>query len=447
MWTIGDNRQHTCQGVSRRGFLQIGCLGAMGLGMPALLKAQEAGRRAGRRQRSVILVWLWGGPSHLDTFDPKPDAPTDYRGPFRATGTNVPGIQVCELLPQLARMADRYALVRSLHHETNDHGIAGTVGLTGRAAVAGRVMPSMGAVAARMLGRPTALGAFCAVGRPLHQGHRPIQGEGGGILGGPYDPFRIEYDPVTGVQIHDLKPPEEITSSRLDRRRLFLQTVEKAREHLSQLREIQAHQATYDHAFSLVTSGAAKAVFELEREPDALRDRYGRHRFGQSCLLARRLVEGGVPFVQVNWSSHVESEEDYGDGGWDMHYRNFEVLQDRHLWMLDQSLSALLEDLAQRGMLNDTLVVAMGEFGRSPKINDKWGRDHWNQCYSALLAGGGIRGGQAVGSSDSRGELPAARPVTPADICATVFHTLGIERTSLLELEIAPDGHLIEDLV
>jgi hypothetical protein len=251
---------------------------------------------------------------------------------------------------------------------------------------------------------------------------------------------------VSGVQIRDLNPPEHLTADRLSRRRAFLEVVDKAQKGLwgkggGPLEKI------YEHAFSLITSKGAKAVFDLEKEPEKLRDRYGRFRFGQSCMMARRLVEAGVPFVQVNWSSHVEAEEDYGDGGWDLHYRQFEITQDRHMWMLDQSLSALLEDLQQRGMLEDTLVVAMGEFGRMPKINERAGRDHWNQCYSALLAGGGVKGGQVVGASDARGEYPIVRPLSPADVCVTILDRLGITRTDLLALEIAPDGEVIEELL
>src|ERR1051325_1433611 len=191
MWTIGHNRQRTCQGITRRGFVQVGCLGAMGLSMPELLQAQAASKS--KKQRSVILLWLWGGPSHLDAFDPKPEAPAEYRGPFRATGTNVPGIQICELLPSLAKRADKYSILRSLNHETNDHGIAGTIGLTGRAAVAGRVMPSMGSVIARVKGYTPPLSSFVAIGKGLQQGHRPVIGQGGGIIGSSYDPFRVYF--------------------------------------------------------------------------------------------------------------------------------------------------------------------------------------------------------------------------------------------------------------
>ncbi len=446
MWTIGDHKLRTCQGVTRRGFLQVGMLGAMGASMPELLRAQTAGKAAGKKQRSVILLWLWGGPSHLDTFDPKPDAPMDYRGPFRAIGSNVPGIQVCEYLPQLAKRADKYALIRSLHHETNDHGLAGTIGLTGKQAVSGRVLPNIGSAVSRIRGYTPPFSSFVTVGKPLHQGHRPIQGEGGGVLGSSYDPFRVEYDEVNGVQIRDLNPPEQITAARMDRRRMFLKTVENAQKQLWANGK-GPMDAIYDQAFSLITSSGARAVFDLDKEPVAVRDRYGRYKFGQSTLMARRLVEAGVPYVQVNWSSHVEAEEDFGDGGWDQHYRNFEIIQDRHLWMLDQTLSALLDDLKDRGLLEDTLVVAMGEFGRTPKINDKAGRDHWNQCYSALMAGGGIKGGTVVGASDARGEFPVVRPLTPADVCLTIFDRLGITRTDLLTLEIAPEGEVIGELI
>jgi hypothetical protein len=442
MWTLGEQKWRTCQGISRRGFLQIGFLGAMGLSLPQFLQAQVA-QKSGK---AVILVWLWGGPSHLDTFDMKPDAPLAYRGPFRAIGTNVPGIQVCEYLPQLAKMADRYALLRSLHHDTNDHGIAGTIGLTGKAASGGRVMPSMGAVVSRVKAYRPPLSSFVTVGKPLHQGHRPIQGEGGGFMGSSYDPFRVEYDEVTGVQIHDLTPPEAMTAVRLDRRKRFFQILDEAQKHMLEGNETGALSRSYEQAFGLIGSRAASAVFDLDRESEKIRDRYGRYRFGQSCLLARRLVQSGVPFVQVNWSSHVEAEEDYGDGGWDMHYRNFEIIQERHLWMLDQSLSALLDDLHQQGMLQNTLVVAMGEFGRTPKINERAGRDHWNNCYSALLSGGGVQGGRVVGASDARGEYPTERPLKPADVCMTVFDLQGIARPSLLSLEIAPEGEVIEEL-
>lgn len=448
MWSIGELKSRTCDGISRRDFLQVGFSGVLGCSLPQILEAQERTRKTSpqKKQMQVMLVWLWGGPSHIDTFDPKPEAPLEYRGPFRAIGTNVPGIQVNEYLPLLSKQADQYALLRSLYHGTNDHGLAGTIALTGKEISGGRVLPSMGSTIARMKGYRPPLSTFVTLGGRMHQGHRPLQGEGGGVLGSLYDPFRVEYDELTGVRIHDITPPEELTSNRLERRKQFMKTLDTAQESLFAHSSADNVNAMYSRAFDLISSKGVRAVFDLDQEKEAMRDRYGRYRFGQSCLLGRRLIEAGVPFVQVNWSSHVESEEDWGDGGWDMHYRHFEITQERHMWMLDQSLSALLEDLKQRGLLETTLVVAMGEFGRMPKINEKAGRDHWNNCYSALLAGGGVRGGNVIGSSDAKAEFPASRPTKPADLCLTVYERMGISRTDLLALSIAPEGEAIEEL-
>ncbi|HTE20021.1 MAG TPA: DUF1501 domain-containing protein, partial [Armatimonadota bacterium] len=387
------------------------------------------------------------GPSHLDTFDPKPDAPSEWRGPYRAIPTNVPGIQVTELLPKLAKQAHRYALLRSLHHDTNDHGLAGTIAMTGLSPQAGRVHPHVGSIVSRIRGSHPALSSFVVTGEPLHQGHRAIQGEGGGVLGAVYDPFRVRYDPEEGVLLGEVTPPEEVTGPRVARRRELLHALDRRTATGVGGREADSLHRFYKQAFALMSSGEGRRVFDLTREPDRLRDRYGRHRFGQSCLLARRMVEAGVPFVQVNWSQHVEAEEDAGDGGWDNHYRNFEMLAERQALPFDQSCSALLDDLESRGTLRDTLVVAMGEFGRTPKINPMAGRDHWQSCYSALMAGGGVRGGQVVGASDDRGEYPASRPLTPADLCATMLECAGISRTDVLALGLPVDGEAIHELL
>jgi hypothetical protein len=443
MLLLGEAGQRCCQGVTRRALIEAGGLGALGLTLPqqAVLAAQAA------RPRAIILLWLWGGPPHLDLWDPKPEAPPDYRGPYRAVSTNVPGIQVSELLPKLARRADRYALVRSLHHGTSDHGLAGTIAMTGRMPQSGRVDPHAGAIVSRVRGAQSSLSSFTVIGDRLHQGHRAIQGEGGGVLGAVYDPFRVKYDPEEGVLLGETKPPDAVTPERVDRRRSLLR--EMPGEHLGlSHREAQAMDRFYDQAFSLMTTGDGRRIFDLNLETPKLRDRYGRHRFGQSCLLARRLVESGVPFVQVNWSMHVEAEEDAGDGGWDNHYRNFEMLAERQAWPFDQACSALLDDLRERGLFDHTLVVAMGEFGRTPKINTATaGRDHWQSCYTALLAGGGIRAGQVVGASDDRGEYPASRPVTPADLCATMLECVGITRTDVLALGLPAEGEAIQELL
>lgn len=473
MLRIGSIHERNCQGVGRRELLRAGAVGAIGLSLPQWLRLRAAGAVAPARARSVIFLWLWGGPSHIDTLDMKPGAPVEYRGPYRPVATSVPGVEICELLPQLARRAECYAILRSLHHGSNDHGIAGTIGLTGSDSGAislsgqvlpGQVQPAHGAVVGRVKGRgavpqpseeaspgastPRPLPGFVSLGGFLHQGKRRIEGEGGGVLGTPYDPFRLDYDPETGVKIPQLELLDGVTPDLLASRRDLLGALDRLARRAEESPVMGQLDEFYQQAFSLLTSGRARRVFDLAAEPDAVRQRYGRFRFGQCCLLARRLVEAGVPFVQVNWSSHVEPFEDSGDGGWDTHDRNFPQLQDRHCWMLDQSLSALLDDLAERGLLDETIVVAVGEFGRTPKINAKAGRDHWHHCYSGLIAGGGVRGGQVLGASDRRAEYPATRPVEPKHLAATVYRCLGITTPDLTGIGLTSTaGDPIEELV
>jgi hypothetical protein len=265
-------------------------------------------------------------------------------------------------------------------------------------------------------------------------------------LGGLCDPFRLEYDPEQGTKVPALQLPPDLTPERLGDRRQLMHAFNELQGQTELLRTNHVIDDYRAQAFNMLTSPSACRAFDLSRESPQIVDRYGRTRFGQSCLLARRLIEDGVPFVQVNWSDHVEAEEDSGDGGWDHHYRNFQIMQDRHALFLDQGLSALLADLRDRGLLASTLVIAMGEFGRTPKINDKAGRDHWEHCYSALLAGAGVRGGQVVGQSDARGEHPTDHPFTPADIVATVHHTVGISSETAQTLGLAVDGKVIDEL-
>lgn len=443
MLLIGEAKQRTCSGISRRALVQAGFLGALGLSLPQ----HAALAAAAGRSRSVILLWLWGGPSHLDTLDPKPEAPSEYRGPYRSIGTNVPGIQLTELLPKLAKRADRFSLVRSLHHGTNDHGLAGAWAMTGAMPQGGRIQPHVGSVVSRVRGSHPALSPFVTIGERCQQGHRLILGEGGGSLGAVYDPFRVKYDVEEGVLMGELTPPEGVGDARLSRRQGLVRRMLEGDAAVPPTRDTEALRRYYEQAFSLMTSGEGRRVFDLAAEPPRLRDTYGRHRFGQSCLLARRLVERQVPFIQVNWSQHVEAEEDAGDGGWDNHYRNFEMLAERQCWPFDQACSALLDDLRDRGLLQSTLVVAVGEFGRTPKINGQTaGRDHWQSCYSALVAGGGTRGGLVVGASDSRGEYPASRPATPADLCATMLESAGITRTDVLAVGLPAEGEPIHEL-
>src|SRR5947199_355130 len=261
---------------------------------------------------------------------------------------------------------------------------------------------------------------FFVIGGKLHQGKKPIIGEGGGPLGAAWDPFRLEYDPAEGTKVPALQLPADLTPERMADRPKLLTAFGQAESRAADLAATGKLDEYRLRALEMLTSPTAAEAFDLSKEKPALADRYGRTRFGQSCLLARRLVEAGVPFVQVNWSDHVEAEEDSGDGGWDHHYRNFQIMQDRHAPWLDQSFAALLTDLADRGLLSRTLVVAVGEFGRSPRINDKAGRDHWEHCYCALLAGAGIKGGRVVGTSDAKAAHPADPPLAPADLHGTV---------------------------
>lgn len=461
MLLLGRQTQRTCSTLHRRAFLQVGASSVLGLSLADLLRARSAGAQPPARR--VILLWLWGGPSQLDTFDPKPHAPLEYRGPFGTIPTRIPGVRFCELFPQLAGFTDKLSVVRTLVTQSNDHGIAGTIGLTGSPGggtgldgkpLPGTPRPALGSVVgkARTSGtqehaaRP-GLHPFLVVGGRLHQGKKAIVGEGGGPLGAAFDPFRLEYDPASGTKIPALQLPPDLTPERLTDRRQLLDGLGRAEQRAHELAAAGALDDYRARALAMLTNPAAATLFDLGREPDSLKDRYGRTRFGQSCLLARRLVQGGVPFVQVNWSDHVEAEEDAGDGGWDHHYRNFQIMQDRHAPWLDQAMAALLTDLADRGLLGSTLVLAVGEFGRSPKVNDKAGREHWPGCYSALLAGGGIKGGRAIGTSDARAAKPADTPLTPADLHATVLNLVGLTSEQIAGLGLTSIGRVIEELL
>jgi hypothetical protein len=454
MLLIGQQRQRTCQGFTRREFLQAGGSSLLGLSLADLLKLRGQGSLAGSA-RSVIMIWLWGGPSHLDMWDPKPAAPLEYRGPYSPIATRTTGIRISELFPQTAQVIDRCAIVRSLYTTSNDHGVAGTIGLTGSSAgavdlggraQAGGVRPAVGAVVARARGLRGSLPPFMVVGGRLHQGKKAIVGEGGGPFGASYDPFRLEYDPRHGTRIPALRLPADLNPERLGDRQRLIDTFDQLQ---TQADLNDAARSLDDHrrqAFAMLTSPGSMRSFDLSQEADTVRDRYGRTRFGQSCLLARRLIEHGVPFVQVNWSDHVEPEEDAGDGGWDNHYRHFQVLQDRQAGLFDRTFATLIGDLQERGLLQRTLVLAIGEFGRTPKINNNAGRDHWEHCYSALLAGGGIAGGRVVGASDPRGERPHDLPATPADIAASIYHAIGIGSEQAQTLNLPITGRVIEQL-
>ncbi|HWB00651.1 MAG TPA: DUF1501 domain-containing protein [Pirellulales bacterium] len=434
---LGKPTTRYCDRVSRRSFLEIGVCGMASIGLPQLLEAKEAARTQGRpaRDTSVILIWLDGGPSHLDTYDMKPLAPVEYRGLWRPIPTNVAGIEVTEMFPRQAKIADRFSIVRSLHHDNGDHFTAGHWMLTGHGGpsggdTAGR-NPFVGAIATRATGsRKAGVPAHVGLPQAMSIGLRPGY-FGGNFLGSEYDPFDTGGDPnAANFKVQNLAPTPGLSIDRLQDRRTLLGDLDKLRRGMDRSGTLDAMDRFQQRAYDLVLGQSAAKVFDLSQEDDKLRDRYGRHTWGQSTLLARRLVEAGTTFVTIHC------------GGWDHHW-NLQSGYDRYLPMVDQMVSALFDDLHQRGLDEKVLVVMCGEFGRTPKMNDGGnggpagsmgtpGRDHWGNAMSCLVGGGGVRGGQIVGSTDSRAERPKDRPLTPGDLHATIFHVLGVDPQTML---------------
>jgi hypothetical protein len=432
-------------GIIRREFIQVGFSGLLGIGLTDFLASrvaaspQKNGARGGPsppRAKSVILVFLTGGLSHLDSFDMKPDAPEGIRGEFRPVATTVPGMHFCEHLPGLAALADKLAIVRTMSHSFTNHLNATHELLTGH--------PQPGAFFDKIASRddypcyasavdylkPRRDGVPSGVALPTFLMEGPLiwPGQHAGFLGPHHDPWQVRQDPNRpGFAFEGLRLPAGLSVERLDRRKSLLDQLAARRDLLAE--PVQAAKDPFaqqaERAYSLLLSGKVARAFDLGREDPKLRDRYGRHMFGQSLLLARRLVETGVPIVQVNMG-RVQT--------WDTHSANFRTLKQRLLPPLDRGVSALLEDLQARRLLDDTLVVVTGEFGRTPRIgtstgnvNSRDGRDHWAAVFSAAFAGAGIRGGQTIGRSDKTGAYPASRPYRPADLAATVYRALGID--------------------
>lgn len=421
-------------GITRRELLQVGYSGLMGLSLQNAFAARAAAASPAK-SKAVILVFLTGGPSHLEMFDPKPDAPAEIRGDFKPIATKVPGIQVSEHLPMLAERMDRLAIVRSMTHRNNGHLPATHWMLTGYPMpnlpidlgadkIASRTdWPSYGS--AYNYFRPRTDGVPNAVNLPRYFQEGPLlwPGQYAGCLGAKYDPWQINGDPNNANFREDsLKLPSGLAVERLRNRQALLERVNAGQERLSQLAETRALDDQQKTAFSMLTSSRFGQAFELDREPAAVRDRYGRHLFGQSLLLARRLVEAGVPVVQANMG-HVQT--------WDSHGDIWNRLKNDLLPPTDRGVSALLDDLKERGMADDVLVVVTGEFGRTPKISSlngaAPGRDHWSEVFSAAFSGGGVRGGQVIGASDANGASPATHGYRPDDLGATIYRHLGIE--------------------
>jgi hypothetical protein len=440
MFSLEDRPYTLCDRISRRELLRVGGLNLLGLSLPALLQAQASGAVSSGdptfgRAKNIIYLWLQGGPPQHETFDPKPDAPLEIRGPFKPISTNVPGIQFCELLPRTAAIADKLAVVRSMSTDDNTHDTSGYWVLTGNKYEAGSAReikpsdwPYFGSVV-KMLKPSKRVPALSSVWIPdimrLNDNVRPA-GQTGGFLGAQWDPDRFIGDPSDeNYQVQGLGLQSDMSPLRLERR---VSLFDQVGRHLDAA-ERSAATRNFDDirqaAFGLLTSGQARDAFRVRQEPERVRERYGKNRWGQCVLLARRLIEAGVRLVHVGWP------RDPGDTAvdnplWDTHSQNADRLQDVLCPMFDVGYSALIEDLAQRGLLDETLVVAVAEFGRTPKINKFGGRDHWGPVFSFTLAGAGISGGQAYGSSDKTGGYPASNRVQPPELTATIFHLLGI---------------------
>jgi len=423
-----------CDGLSRRSFLQVGMAGMGTASLSAILRAKEASASVGRSMKdtSVILLWLDGGPSHHDTYDLKPDAPSEYAGIWRPINTVVPGFDITEMFPLQAKIADKFSVVRSVHHDSGDHFTGGHWMLTGHGGVSGAMtagkFPFFGGIAASVTGpRQAGMPANVAIPYAMSIGLRPGY-FGGNYLGVQHNPFQTEGNPnAAKFNVKNLTLSNNLTIDRLEDRRSLQQHFDNLCRGVDQNGMTDAMDRFDQRAFEMVAGEKARRAFDIDSEDPKVRDRYGRNTWGQSTLLARRLVEAGTTFVTCHF------------GGWDSHW-NHQGTMERHLPNVDQTVHALFNDLEQRGLIDQVLVVVMGEFSRTPKMNDGGnggpplskgtpGRDHWGNALSVMMGGGGIKGGQIVGSTNRLGEVPQDRPLRPGDIHHTIFHVLGVDPT------------------
>lgn len=425
-----------CPGPSRREFLRVGALSAFGLGLADWFRAGSArANPAGYETVAVpatakgcILIWLAGGMSHIDTFDPKPDAPADIKGEFKAIDTAVPGIKLSEVFPKLAATMDRFAVIRSMTSPEAEHDRAAHHLLTGYRPSPALVYPSYGSVISKVQADVASL-----LPRYVAMPDAPLFSSSG-YLTPAYDPFAVGGDPNgPGFKVRDLTPPDRLTLDRLNRRRGMVRDLDRFSGGLGQTPLTTSRDKFAEQAYDLLTSSQAQQAFRIDREPEAVRERYGRNPLGQSCLLARRLIESGVGFVTINDRGGQALQ-------WDTHAQNFAAIKNTLAPPLDQGISTLLRDLEERGMLETTLVLVMGEFGRTPKVNQNAGRDHHGRANSVLVAGAGVPGGLALGRTDAKADSPAERPITPADLAATVYQKLGVSPEARFS---TPDGQPI----
>ena len=442
-----------CDGLRRRDFLHAGSLGLLGLGLSDFLALKAQGAVDPAKDVNVIMLFLVGGPSQLDTWDMKPNAPSEIRGPYKPIQTNVPGIEISEIFPRMARHADKWSLVRTLYHNAAAvHDTGHQMMQTGRLFQGGLQHPHMGCVLSKLQGSKNEMPAHVLLPRPIgNTGGNMPHGQNAGYLGEHFDPFVLNADPAqpdqaslvasswgrhvacrsslpnpAGPGISSDSPSAVQVGGGRNWRELIDDTVRRLESNPDRLSDTALHQA-----FTQMSSEKARAAFDLTQEPAGTRQRYGRNRFGQSCLLARRLVESGVRFVTVNMFETV-----FDEITWDIHgsspFSPIECYSNQVGPMFDNAFTSLIEDLSQTGMLDNTLVLAMGEFGRTPKINPAGGRDHWPACWPMVIAGGGVQGGRVVGESDATAAEPKTRPTTPAEVAATVYHAAGIDLATKL---------------
>jgi len=415
-----------CEHVTRRGLLQIGSLGALGISLPQWFASRKAHAESGTAVKDVscILIWTHGGTSHHDTFDPKPNAPQSVRGEFGFIDTAIPGIQFTDVVPNMARELKRFALLRSWNPQNGSHGIADQYVLSGRRFNGALPYPTYGSVVSWNKGFQSALPPYMQLGTSMD---RRFGGGSAGILGNEHNAFEITTDPnAANFTVRDISLPKGIDSDRLSRRQKMLAAVDELqRQSDLQPAAFSALDEHYQAAINMITAPETKRAFRIEKETPELRDRYGRNRFGQSCLMARRLVENGVRFVTIT------------DGGWDTHTNNFKSLKTSRLPPVDQAIPVLLEDLEDRGLLESTLVVWLTDFGRTPNVNSASGRDHWASAGFAIMAGAGVPGGAVLGATDEEGARPIQNEYSTEEIGVTIYEKLGLSPELMAT---TPDG-------
>lgn len=437
-WDLAGGR--TCDGVSRRGFLRVGSLALGGLSLAHWAQSQASGADGQRPKKAVIQVWLAGGPSHIDMYDLKPGAPLEYRGEFRPIPTNVSGIEISEHLPKQARVMDKLAIVRSAFHTNAGHGMGSQWMLTGwqpTIEVNNNIYPACGSVVSKLKGANSdGLPAYVNLPNNLGLGKAAY-------LGASYNPFAPQDDPNRdGFQVRNLKLNGRMDPTRLDNRRSLLTKVDSIRRDLDTAGEMAELDRFYREGLDMVVSEQALRAFDISKEDPGLRERYGRNDLGQSCLLARRLVESGVSYVTIQ-----------AGGGWDTHGDNFNQLKANLLPKYDAAIAALVQDLSDRGLSNDVVVMAFGEFGRTPRINGGAGRDHWPGAMSVLFAGGGLKMGQTIGETDTKAEYPISKPYSPGCVLSTMYHAIGVDYRHVFfdqarrPLPVLNEGRPIAELV